>query len=109
MFVVNGIEWNLSLVEPYSDNLKRSDNEFVLGVTDNNTKTVYINNRVSDAMFDKILCHELVHCFCFSYGVYMDIEQEEFMADWISRYGDELVYLLDDIMRSFVKSVKVFG
>ena len=53
MFTVNGIEWDLSLVEPYSGNLKRSDNTITLGVTDNNAKTIYINNRLSDDMFDK--------------------------------------------------------
>ena len=55
MFVVNGIEWNLSLVEPFSDNLKRSDNTFTLGVTDDNTKTVYINNRITDTIIEKEL------------------------------------------------------
>jgi hypothetical protein len=29
----------------------------------------------------------------------MPIEQEEYLADWISRYGRELVYLLDDLVK----------
>jgi len=28
----------------------------------------------------------------------MPIEQEEYLADWISLYGTDLIYLLDDLM-----------
>jgi hypothetical protein len=28
----------------------------------------------------------------------MPIEQEEYLADWISKYGTDLIYLLDDLM-----------
>lgn len=38
------------------------------------------------------------HCFCFSYNIHMPIEQEEYLADWISLYGTDLIYLLDDLM-----------
>jgi hypothetical protein len=34
----------------------------------------------------------------------MDIDEEEFMADWISTYGTELVYLLDDLMQTIKKA-----
>lgn len=97
-FVVNDQEWNLQFVKPSSKDLMRSDNSITLGVTDNNTRTVYINNRLSDYMTNKVLAHELCHCFCFSYDLYMPIEEEERLADWISLYGTDLVYLLDDLM-----------
>lgn len=101
-FRVNGIEWNLSLVEPYSDNLKRSDNTITLGVTDNNTKSIYINNRLSDAMFDKVLCHELVHVFSFENNLSVPIETEEIIANFMSLYGRDIIYLADDIMSSLI-------
>ena len=103
MFVVNGIEWNLSPVEPCSDNLKRSDNTLALGVTDNNTKTIFINNRVSDAMFDKILCHELCHVASFSYNLHIDIQTEEIIADFLSTYGREIFDIADDLLRRFMR------
>jgi hypothetical protein len=34
----------------------------------------------------------------------MPIEQEEFMADWISTYGTDLVYLLDGLMQTMKKA-----
>lgn len=103
-FVVNGIEWNLSLVEPYSNNLKRSDNTITLGVTDNNAKTIYINNRLSDAMFEKVLCHELVHVFSFEYNYNIDIQTEEIIADFMSLFGRDIIYLLDDLIKILKKS-----
>lgn len=103
MFVVNGIEWNLSLVEPYSTNLLRSDNTITLGVTDNNDKTVYINNRLSEQMFDKVLSHELCHVASFSYGLHIDIQTEEIIADFLSTYGREIFDIADDLLRRFVR------
>ena len=105
MFVVNGIEWNLSLAEPYSDNLKRSDNTLALGVTDNNTKTIYINNRLSDAMFDKVLLHELSHVHAMEYNYSIPIEVEEIVCDFLSLYGRSVVYIADDIMSKILRMV----
>lgn len=102
MFTVNGTEWNLILVEPYSDNLKRSDNTITLSVTDNNTKTIYVNNKLSDAMFDKVLCHELCHVASFSYNLHIDIQTEEIIADFLSTYGREIFDIADDLLRRFM-------
>ena len=99
MFTVNGIEWDLSLVEPYSGNLKRSDNTITLGVTDNNAKTIYINNRLSADMFDKVLCHELVHVYSFENDCDIDIQTEEIIANFMSLFGRDIIYLLDDLVK----------
>lgn len=52
------------------------------------------NNRV---MADRILCHELVHVYSFSYGCDIDIETEEIIADFMSLYGRNIVYTADKI------------
>lgn len=97
-FIVNNQEWDLLFVNPGSDNLRRSDGSITIGLTDNNTKTVYINNRLNDYMTDKCIAHELCHVFCFSHDIYMSIQEEEYLADWVSRYGRDLITILDDIM-----------
>ena len=102
MFQVNNVEWNLDLVEPYSRMLGRSDNTITLGVTDNNDRTVYMNNRLSYGMFDKVLCHEMCHVFSFSYGLHIPIETEEIIADFLSTYGRDVFAVADDILRRFV-------
>lgn len=105
MFTVNGIEWKLSLVAPYSDNLKRSDNTITLGVTDNNAKTIYINNRLSDAMFDKVLLHELCHVHAMEYNYSIPIEVEEIVCDFLSIYGRNIIYIADEIIDKTLKNI----
>ena len=99
MFQVNGLNWRISLVEPHSHMLRRSDNTITLGVTDNNDKTVYMNNRLSYSMFDKVLCHELCHVFSFSYDLHIPIETEEMIADFLSTYGRDVIAVADDILK----------
>lgn len=102
MFIVNEIYWNVEFVESGSYYLRRSDGSITIGMTNGNTHTVYLDRHLKGYMLDKVLAHELCHVFCFSYNVYMNIDEEEFMADWISRYGRDLVYLLDNLMRQLV-------
>lgn len=99
MFKVNGLNWRVSLVEPHSPMLRRSDNTITLGVTDNNDRTVYMNNRLSYDMFDKVLRHELCHVFSFSYGLHIPIEIEEMIADFLSTYGRDVIAVADDILK----------
>jgi hypothetical protein len=103
MFKCNGKTWNLAFVEPYNDNLTRSDGSRTVGVTDNNTKTVYLSNLLRGKFLDKVLCHELVHVASFSYDCSIDIETEEIIADFMSLYGREIIYLADDLMKSIME------
>lgn len=98
MFEINGIQWTISRVPSGSTFLMRSDGSETVGVTDWNNRTIYLNKRLRGAFLRKVLAHELCHCFCFSYNINMPIEQEEYLADWISLYGAELVHLLDNLM-----------
>lgn len=96
-FLVNNQEWELMFVKPSSRQLIRSDGSITIGMTDNNTKTVYINNRLNSALTDKVVCHELTHVFAFEFDYSMDIETEEIVADFMSLYGRNIIYLLDKI------------
>lgn len=107
MFEINGIDWDIEWCSPTDDNLRRSDGSLTVGMTDNRTKCIYLSDQLSGAFLRKVTAHELVHAFCMSYGVLMDIEEEEFMADWVSRYGEELVYLLDDIMSGILRKAYI--
>lgn len=79
--------------------LRRSDNTITFGVTDNNDRTVYINDRLSYDMFDKVLCHELCHVFSFAYNLHIPIETEEMIADFLSTYGRDVIAVADDILK----------
>ena len=76
MFIINGIEWEIVFTSSYSTDLMRSDGSITVGMSDYNTKCVYLSNALKGAFLRKVLAHELVHCFCFSYDISMPIEQE---------------------------------
>ena len=98
-FIVNNQEWKLLFVKPNSKELMRSDGSITLGMTDNNVKTVFVNNRLNDYMTDKVICHELTHVFAFEFDYYMDIKTEEIVADFMSLYGRNIILLLDDLIK----------
>lgn len=104
-FSINNRIWHIVFTNPNSPKLCRSDGSITVGVTDGNDCCVYLSDMLKGAFLRKVLCHELVHCFCFSYDISIPIAQEEFMADWISNYGAELIYLLDDLMRSVLRRI----
>jgi hypothetical protein len=105
MFIINSITWNIKFVEPYSDYLRRSDGSLTVGVTDFPKRTVYLSELLKGAFLRKVMAHELTHCFCFSYDIVLDIDEEERMADFIATYGEELIYLLDDIVSNIKYAV----
>lgn len=102
MFTVNGIDWNLRLVPCHSPILMRSDGTYTFGVTDNNTQYVYISDRIRGSFFMRVLCHELCHCFCFSYNLSMDIQTEEIVADFLATYGREVFALADSLINGYI-------
>lgn len=98
MFTVNNQTWNIAFVEPYSDMLRRSDGTATIGVTDNSQKCIYISSGLTDYMTDKVLCHELVHVYSFENNCNFDLQTEEKIADFMSLFGRDIIYLLDDLV-----------
>lgn len=74
-------------MSPDHHQLLTSDKRYVLGVCDDNLKSIFINNSLSKYYTKKVLCHELTHAAMFSYNVDLDYMQEEILADLISTYG----------------------
>ena len=105
MFTINGLDWEIIYVNPFSDDLRRSDGSLTVGVTDMPKRSVFLSNRLRGAFLRKVLAHELVHCFMFSYSIHIPIEEEEYIADWVATYGTDLIYLLDDLMRGIISRV----
>lgn len=103
MIVVNNRAWHIVYVNPNSKKLLNGNGTYTLGVTDNQTSSIYINNRLKGRMLDKVISHELCHVFCFSYGVVVDRQTEELMADFLATYGREIFDKVDDILFRFAK------
>ena len=97
MFLINGIYWKLAFVSPDFPLLKRISGEYSIGACDNLTRTIYINETLSGKLLKKVLCHEITHAAMFSYNVNLSIEQQELVADLISTYGDQIIYITNKI------------
>lgn len=97
MFLINNVYWKLAFVAPNFPLLQRSNGEFTIGACDNLTRTIYINELLQGDLLKKVLCHEIVHAAMFSYNVDLTIEQEQLVADLISTYGEEIIYITNKI------------
>ena len=95
--LINNITWKIIYVPPNYSLLQRWDGSYTIGACDNLTRTIYINNTLSGNLLKKVLCHEITHAAMFSYNVILTLEQQELIADLISTYGEEIVYITNKI------------
>lgn len=102
-FYINCEKWHIFCIEPTSEHLMRSDNVYTLGVTDNNLKTIFVNNRLRGRMLDKVVCHELVHVFSFSHDLNIPIDTEEIIADFLATYGRNIFTVADELLGKLIK------
>ena len=98
IFSINGTIWQVQYENSNSNELRRSDNVSVLGVTDRNAHTIYLSNALHGHMERKVLIHEVCHAICMSYDVHLPIEQEEILCDFVATYGDEVFGIADMIL-----------
>lgn len=108
IFSINGTMWQVQYKNSNSGELKRSDNVSALGVTDRNTHTIYLSNALQGFMQRKVLIHEVCHAICMSYDVYLPIEQEEILCDFVATYGDEVFDIVDMILGA-ARSDRYYG
>lgn len=98
MFKINNKTWEIVKISRQNPMLMRSDGSRTVGMTDRNTQTIYIADDLRGGFLDKVLCHELCHAFCLSYNIYMDIETEEIVADFLATYGREVFEIADRLL-----------
>ena len=91
--------WRILFVSPHSFHLLMPNGTFTLGVADNQQKIIYISRSLDKKTLWKVICHEIVHAFCFEYHYILDLEYEEFLADFISSYGTEIINVTDYIFK----------
>ena len=60
---------------------------------------IYINSMLSGEFLRKVITHEVVHASMFSYGIFVDIETEELICDFISSKGREIFEIADELFR----------
>ena len=102
-FVFNGHSWRIMFVSPNNPELYRKNGTVTLGVTDINSRTIYINQNLNSFLTQKVICHELVHVACFEYGYVVSEETEEFIADFLATYGKNVLNVADRIASRIFK------
>lgn len=87
MIIINGVVWNIELVSPYHTKLIRRNGSRSVGVCDKKTKTIYIRQGMTQDFTERVLIHEIFHAIVFSYGIKMDLDTEERLANQIEEIG----------------------
>lgn len=94
---MNGYEW---LVK-YTHNpieLSRDDGTVTLGITDTALRMVFVYDDLPSALRAKVLTHELVHVWMYSYGYHLSVREEEFVCSFIDTYGHDIVRSADALL-----------
>lgn len=106
MFNINNTVWKVNYVSPNYSYLMRSDGSYALGACDNDTKTIYINQTLSQPLSKRVLCHEITHAAMFSYDTNLTLEQEELLADLIATYGEEIITITNEVFKRLKGNVQ---
>ena len=97
MFLINNVYWKVAFVDPNFPLLQRMDGSYTIGACDNLTRTIYINKMLQGSLLKKVLCHQITHAAMFSYNVDLSVQQQELIADLLSTYGEEVIYITNKI------------
>lgn len=97
MFTINNETWYLKFVPSSHFQLSKTNGNKSLGVCDDPSKTIYLDEHLQGALLKKVLCHEITHAAMFSYNINLSLEQEELLADLIATYGEEILTVTNKI------------
>lgn len=95
---IGDVWWDIRYVSPHDKRLMRSDGSYSVGVTDSVEQTIYISDMLSGKFLEKVMCHEIVHAYIFSYGIYIPLEEEERIADFVASYGKDIMDITDSVI-----------
>lgn len=98
MFDINGVEWEIYFVPPYSPWLRYNDGSYTVGMTDRDMQEIYLSDELYGEYLENVLSHEICHAAAMSYGVDMDAQDEECMCQFVERHSDEVNYLTDELL-----------
>lgn len=95
VFYINGTNWRVVFVKPNSEAIRRTDGSYSVGTTDANTHEIYLNENLHGDFLKKVFIHEVCHAICISYEIYLPIEQEELLCDFVATYGKEVLDIVE--------------
>ena len=107
-FYMNGLHWRIRFVNPNSDILIDRTLSKTVAVTDPETMTIYLSNKLCGGFLTRVVLHELSHAMMYSYH-YLDeihryckkrywIEMEELIANLIANQAKEIFQRAYDVV-----------
>lgn len=107
-FFMNGMLWSIRFVNPNSDILIDRTLSKTVAVTDPETMTIYLSNKLRGEFLTRVVLHELSHAMMYSYH-YLDeihryckkrywIEMEELIANLIADRAYEIFQRAYDVV-----------
>ena len=107
-FFMNGMLWRIRFVNPNSDILIDRTLSKTVAVTDPDTMTIYLSNKLRGEFLTRVVLHELSHAMMYSYH-YLDeihryckkrywIEMEELIANLIANQAKEIFQRAYDVV-----------
>lgn len=103
---VNGLTWKIKFTNNTND--LRIGNRIHLGVTDRDSRTVFLDDSLRNRLLRKVLIHELTHVWAYSYGYNIDREDEEFLCSFIDTYAEEIINNADEFLKSDKSELKKY-
>lgn len=89
---INNFDYEVKFVEPNDQNLLMDDERYHHGVTDFDTKTIYIRNNLDKEVTKYTLLHELTHAFIDAYGLLQIDWNDEVVADFIAAHYENIIW-----------------
>lgn len=107
-FYMNGLHWNVRWTNPTDPILVDRTNVLTCAVTDPDTMTIYLSNKLCGGFLTRVVLHELSHAMMYSYH-YLDeihryckkrywIDMEELIANLIADRAYEIFQRAYDIV-----------
>lgn len=97
MFEINGMVWQIVIVSSNHPTLIQPNGRQAIGCCDRVEQKIYIAAAlVYSPLFRQVLYHEIAHAAVASYYIDMPTEEEEFLASFISVYGDEILAIVNE-------------
>ena len=107
-FYMNGLRWRVRFTYPADPVLVDRTGTLTIGVTDPQSMTIYLSNKLRGEFLTKVVLHELSHAMMYSYH-YLDeihryckkrhwVDMEELIANLIANQAKEIFQRAYDIV-----------
>lgn len=107
-FYMNGLHWNVRWAKATDPILVDRTGSLTVAVTDPDTMTIYLSNKLRGEFLTRVVLHELSHAMMISYG-YLEqihryckkrywVDMEELIANLIAQQAKEIFQRAYDIV-----------